>query len=270
MSREDLFGKAPAVLVGLLLAGIAQYAAWSLTLGYGGEQDIVWLQPFFYSLILFIAYPVVLARIASPAPRRAIDLGLVGVALLADLLLVIQVATNDGNYPAIEFMLGWSYVWIVFWLYWQVQAVVTLRGRWRGAERPRPIGDGAALFGGLALASLQFGALMLNAMGEGWGTPYLPTLLQFFAYPILFLRLRDREDTSILADVVLILLGAAADVLIVLGTQGELYYFNRVYNTASLLIFLWGGFWLFWQILALVSLARHMARRDEDRAASTA
>lgn len=267
MTRGSLLEKAPAIIVGLLLAGIAQYAAWSLTRGYGGMQDIVWLQPFYYSPILFLVYPLVVARIADPAPRRAIDLGLLGFALAADLLLVVLVAANDDNYPSIEFMLGWSYVWIVFWLYWQAQALVILRGRWRRAERPRPFGDGAALFGALALASLlQYGALMLNAMGEGWGTPYLPTLLQFFAYPILFLRLRDREGTSILPDVLLILLGAIADVLIVLGTQDELYYFHRVYSAASFLIFLWGAFWLLWQILALVSLSRHMARRDENRA----
>jgi len=119
--------KGLAVLASLALAASAQYLAFGLAgAGHG------WVAPLFYSLLLFVAYPVAfLRRMDTSHPSIAIDVGLLVVAGIADLLLVIQTVIQEPHYfvMVIGFAGPFAVLWLVLWCLWQMLAVSTLRRR---------------------------------------------------------------------------------------------------------------------------------------------
>jgi hypothetical protein len=119
--------KAVAVLAGLALAALAQYLA--LAMAGGGHG---WVAPLFYSMLLFIVYPVAfLSRTDTAHPSIAIDVGLLVVAGAADLLLLVQTVTQEGRYFMLVAEMGGPLMafWLVLWCLWQMLALSTLRRR---------------------------------------------------------------------------------------------------------------------------------------------
>lgn len=128
--------KAAAIFAGILLAGLAEFAAFVLAaLGHG------WIAPLYVSLILFVAYPVALVRsvdaIGADASAATADWVMLLVALAADLLLVAATYLGEGERfrMVAEFGRFWLIVWLILWLLWQLLTVATIlrRNRTRNA-----------------------------------------------------------------------------------------------------------------------------------------
>lgn len=98
-----------------------------------------WSAPLYFSLLLFIAYPAAFARWAdallSEGSTVNPDIAIVALAVVADLVLVLVTLTTDraGFLAAVGTIQPWTSLWLLFWLGWQVLAVVTLRRRRRSA-----------------------------------------------------------------------------------------------------------------------------------------
>ena len=122
------------ILIGASCAAVAQFLALGLAgAGHG------WVAPFFYSPLLFVAYPVVLARLADQNRRaRWIEVALLAVAIAADLRLVANALGPEAVY--INRMMADAPVflvpWLCLWSAWQILTVwLLLRGLFRTKER---------------------------------------------------------------------------------------------------------------------------------------
>ena len=121
--------KGAAILAGFVLAGLAMYSA--LLLAWGGEG---WNEPANCSLILFIVYPVALARMVD-AERMSvrIDVVLLLVAALFDAYLVLS--TWFDGYRYFHRVLSSTHAapiaWAALWFLWQLLTVATIAIRIR-------------------------------------------------------------------------------------------------------------------------------------------
>jgi hypothetical protein len=121
--------KSRAILAGLLIAFIAE--ALALGLSGGGEG---WNTPIKVSLVLWVTYPVVLARLRlSPSDRlMTVEIALLLAGLASDIALVLLTINEGLQYPrgfiAINGVFGvlWMGAWIAIWLTWQAVAGLNL------------------------------------------------------------------------------------------------------------------------------------------------
>jgi hypothetical protein len=124
-------GNVVAIVVGLAIAAVAQFLALMLNgAGHG------WTEPFFYSVFLFVAYPVALSRIPREAGMGVNpDFFLLVLGVVATLLLFAQtssepeyfwrMAEQDGGVPVII-------AWLLLWFGWQALTLANI------VRTPRP------------------------------------------------------------------------------------------------------------------------------------
>jgi hypothetical protein len=126
---------------------------------------------------------------------------------------------------------------------------------------------GAAIFVGLLLAAFtQLIAFILGWGGEGWNAPFFCSPLLFFVYPIVFVRMADRQGTSIGVEAALLAVAALADVFLVAESWlNEYRYFSRVMEVGAPFTHVWIALWALWQVLAAVTIGTRIGRRDETR-----
>lgn len=109
-----LFGWCSAQFLALLLAG-------------GGHG---WGAPFLFSMLLFVLYPMTIARAANPASHDGshsafrLDIAMLALAVLFDLLLLSNILFDEPQYVAKVWALDESFVlaWVGLWLGWQMLA----------------------------------------------------------------------------------------------------------------------------------------------------
>jgi len=120
-----------------MIAALAQVLSALLV----GPEGTGWKQPFAFSPALFLAYPVVLTRLFAPAKQRSsVDMALLVIGIALDLLLIQLTISDDSSHVlGLSELPSMAYLWITFWLSWQVPAIVTIsRGiRHRGEEQAR-------------------------------------------------------------------------------------------------------------------------------------
>lgn len=117
-----------------------------------------------------------------------------------------------------------------------------------------------ALVIGLLLAAFaQFTALLLNAVGEGWGAPGLVNLVLFIVLPAGLFRIVDRNSESVKGDILLILALVAADAMLVLISQSEGRYFCRGLH-AHPVVDVWLTLWAFGHLVPITTMALKFRR----------
>lgn len=120
------------VLIGLSCAIVAQFLALGLTgAGHG------WVAPFFCSPLLFITYPLVLARVMEPNRQTIwIEIALLAVAIAADLYLGANALGSEARY--VDRMIAdapaFFIPWLCLWWGWQIMVIWLLLRSPRGAE----------------------------------------------------------------------------------------------------------------------------------------
>jgi hypothetical protein len=116
---------------------------------------------------------------------------------------------------------------------------------------------------GLALAALaQFIAFFLSAGGEGWNAPFLFSVILFAVYPLTLMRMFDIGRTSNRPDVLLLVVGLSADMLLAIGTySGESRYFARIMSYPA--PYAWLALWGLWQGLAVTTIVRRTRLRAD-------
>jgi hypothetical protein len=123
----------------------------------------------------------------------------------------------------------------------------------------------AIIVAGLAVAALaQMMGLLITGAGHGWGQPLRFSPALFFAYPLVFLRLRA-PGTLVWTDVALLVAAGVLDMLLIRATQAEgTEYFHRVMGMPPI-PHLWLALWLLWQALTVKILVSGVffPRRDE-------
>jgi hypothetical protein len=121
----DLVVKFALVLAGLVCAAFAELLAFGMA---GAGEG--WLAPFFYSILLFIAYPLVFVRTVGVSRHWVVvDLLLMAVAVLTDVLLIYGTYSGEATYFMRVWDLGlFAPMWIGVWGLWQV---VTAHRLWR-------------------------------------------------------------------------------------------------------------------------------------------
>lgn len=111
---------------GLLIAAIAS----TLALGMAGGGH-GWITPFFFSLALFLAYPVVLLRLGAIGRKWFVDLIIVGLAAIADgALYFFTIREGVEYFWRVVHAQAWApFLWLAIWFAWQPIALYCL---WRG------------------------------------------------------------------------------------------------------------------------------------------
>lgn len=118
-------GRIILAIVGLLIAAFARMVAVGMVGGGHG-----WVTPMFFSLALFLAYPVALLRLTATGPRWVVvDLVIVGLAGLADVALLLATIQEGmeyfwrvlGSFALIPIL------WLAIWFAWQAMALYCLR-----------------------------------------------------------------------------------------------------------------------------------------------
>lgn len=120
------------ILVGTGCAAIAQFLALGLAgAGHG------WVTPFFYSPLLFIAYPVILVRLTEQRRRaRWVEVALLAIAIAIDLRLVANALGSEATYfsqvmtDAPVFLIPW----LCLWSTWQILTVRLLLRSFNNAK----------------------------------------------------------------------------------------------------------------------------------------
>lgn len=120
------------ILIGASCAAVGQF----LALGVAGAGH-GWVAPFFYSPLLFVAYPLVLARLADRNRRtRWIEVALLTVAIAADWGLASNALGPEAIY--VTRVLAAAPIFLVSWLFlwsgWQILALWLLLHSFRGAK----------------------------------------------------------------------------------------------------------------------------------------
>ena len=118
-----------AIAAGLLIAALAQFLA--LMLGGAGHG---WTDPFFFSFVLFVTWPLALARIPGPVGTSAYPDGIMLVlGAVTTLLLIVKTSSEPQYFWRMADQDGGVRViiaWLILWFGWQiVTAVNLLRGR---------------------------------------------------------------------------------------------------------------------------------------------
>lgn len=110
-----------AVILGLLIAVLAQCLA-LLMLGAGHG----WGQPFYFTPVLFILYPIVLIRLMAPQELAslALDVLLLVAAVILDVLLVRATQAEGIQYfHRVMSLPPFPHLWVFLWLLWQALAL---------------------------------------------------------------------------------------------------------------------------------------------------
>lgn len=115
------------ILTGLGCAVVAQFLALGLTgAGHG------WVAPFFYSPLLFVAYPIVLARLIQPSRRMIwIEIMLLAAAVAADTYLAANALGSEASYVnrVMAAAPAFLVLWLCLWSAWQPLLIwLLLRG----------------------------------------------------------------------------------------------------------------------------------------------
>lgn len=121
MERNVVGKYGGAIVSGVAVALLAQLFA--LMLGAPGEG---WMDPFNFSLTLFIFYPVVFVRLKAGGGGEwiAIDLALLAAAVALDFLLARQ-AFGENEQDFLNAMADTyvTHAWIGLWLLWQALTI---------------------------------------------------------------------------------------------------------------------------------------------------
>jgi hypothetical protein len=121
---------------------------------------------------------------------------------------------------------------------------------------------GAALVVGLLAAALaEFLAVAVGGAGHGWVEPATISVVLFFVYPLVLVRLVSRSGKSILGDLGLVAFALVADVLLLGGALGgERDYFLRALDFGT--SYGWIAMWLSWQALLCATIIIRLRRRS--------
>lgn len=121
-----------------------------------------------------------------------------------------------------------------------------------------------AILAGLAVAALAIYLGFLFGAG-GWRGPYICSLALPFVYPVVLIRLTAEEATDVAIDVVILFLAILADIyLYVNSAVTDHTYFLLILQ--SELPYTWFLLWVVWQLLVLVTIARGILHRRDERA----
>lgn len=129
--------KSVAIFVGLLIAVLAEYLALMLAgAGHG------WGAPLRYSLLLFVAYPIALARISnSTRASVAVDAAMFVVGAGASFRLFQNIRETEAEYfwKLVDAGLPIVILWLAIWFGWQALTVANaLRGAFGSSPSPDP------------------------------------------------------------------------------------------------------------------------------------
>ena len=118
-----------AIAAGLLIAAFAQFIA--LMLGGAGHG---WTDPSLFSIVLFVTWPLALARIPRPAGTSAYpDRFMLVLGVVATLLLVVKTSSESDYFWRMADQDGGVTViitWLLLWFGWQIVTAANLvRGR---------------------------------------------------------------------------------------------------------------------------------------------
>jgi hypothetical protein len=112
-------------IVGLLIAAFGLMVAVGMVGGGHG-----WVTPMYFSLALFLAYPVVLVRLTATGPRWVVvDLVIVGIAAITDFALCFATIQEGMEYFWRVFG-GFALIpilWLAIWFAWQGLALYCLK-----------------------------------------------------------------------------------------------------------------------------------------------
>jgi hypothetical protein len=120
---------------GLLIAAFASMLA--LGIAGGGHG---WITPFFFSLALVPAYPVVLLRLTALGPRWfVVDLALAALAGIADAALYFFTIREGTEYfwRVVDAQAWAPLLWLAIWFAWQPIALYCL---WRDRAAAAEVG----------------------------------------------------------------------------------------------------------------------------------
>ncbi|CAN5532481.1 hypothetical protein BH10PSE14_BH10PSE14_19920 [soil metagenome] len=114
------WGRPAAIGLGLALAALTQWVAFvCAAFGEG------WNTPFYYSLVLFILYPIVVLRLfGNTAVVPAAEIVLLAMAFLMDVAIVSATLSEGTQY--FWHIEPFNWIWIALWSSWQVGALASM------------------------------------------------------------------------------------------------------------------------------------------------
>lgn len=111
------------------------------------------------------------------------------------------------------------------------------------------------LIGVSCAAVAQVLSLGVAGAGHGWVAPFFYSPLLFLTYPVVLVRLADRERRAGWVEVALVVVAIAADLCLVTDALGpEAVYIDRVSADAPFFLISWLCLWSAWQILTVLLL----------------
>jgi hypothetical protein len=115
----------------------------------------------------------------------------------------------------------------------------------------------AIVVGVLIAALATFIALVLAGAGHGWFAPLRYSILVFGAYPVTLFRTANRPSNSAAGDIVLLVFGAAASLVLYLDVRvNEPIYFWKAVDIGLPSLLIWLLLWFGWQFVTIANLVR--------------
>lgn len=122
---------------------------------------------------------------------------------------------------------------------------------------------GMAIFAGLLFAGLAL-VLAIGFVGGGWEGPYICSAILPIVYPIVFVRLANFDDTSIMGEAALLCVAVLANFALFWNSliDNPSYFAMHLESESA---YAWFVLWYLWHILTVGTLIARIRRSNAQK-----